>query len=204
MESTTLPRPPRQPSSESMKRKRIKVHASTQRDMRLRMVSVSESEAEMKKKKAMESSVRRFTPTVQQVNRYFWAKTAMSKTQEELMSAQVNLYLSKLKSSRPKYETQIVPRELRSNEIPVGLVSAFTEQCARPGPRKIVKAFDEMEYYQSRQAPLTANLPDTYTTRAFRAYIERNNERVPETLTRSFRVCQPEEPPSSPRRRKRY
>ena len=195
--------PLRQPSVESTKKpKRIKVHASTQRDMRIRMASISESEAEMKKKNAMESSVRRFTPTVHQVNRYFWAKTSISKTQEEIMSGSVSLYLAKLKASRPKYETQIVPRELRSNEIPIGLSSAFTEQHARPGPRKIVKAFDDMDYYRSEQAPLTANLPDMYVTRAFRAYIERKHERVPETLKHPFRVAEPVDPPETPRRRR--
>jgi hypothetical protein len=62
----------------------------------------------------------------------------------------------------------------------------WTERVAPTAPKKIIRAFDEANYYVSGQQPLTGWMPDSFVTRQFRDYIDRNHERVSQVLTKPY------------------
>lgn len=124
-------------------------------------------------------------------SRYFWMRTRPPKTHEELHSKNVEIYLAKLKASRPKREKEFNMREMRWNEIPEGLSDAWTELGAPRVPGILNAAFDDTGFYRTKQIPLSSVLTDMAVTRNFKAYLEQNKERVSDTLRAPFEVSQP-------------
>jgi hypothetical protein len=102
------------------------------------------------------------------------------------MSEPVTVYIERLKKAYLKPQPTFAPRELQHNEVPKGLESAWTEFAAPTAPRKVIRAFDERDFYRSRDPPLSSRLPDVFVARAFRKYIEMNHERVSEALAHPF------------------
>jgi hypothetical protein len=115
--------------------------------------------------------------------REFWAQESSELTDEFINSPKVDAYLLRLRKSHLKSDKRFFPRELRHNEIPKGLESMWTEGVAPSGPRKIVRAFDDQGFYHSEQPPLSKRLPDLFVTQQFRAFIDRNHERLTTVLT---------------------
>lgn len=136
-------------------------------------------------KKPRETPPKRFQPG-QVPSRYFWMRNRPPKTQEELYSKNVEIYLAKLRASRPKREKEFNMREMHWNEIPESLSSAWTEVTAPRGPGRLNRAFDETGFYRTKQSDLSSVLTDMDVTRNFKAYLEQNKERVTDTLRAPF------------------
>jgi hypothetical protein len=150
------------------------------------MANRADTLADVNRRKTLETKARLYRPPVRTVERYFWSRKAVTPTQEKIMSESIDVYMERLKKACLKPELVFAPRELRHNEVPKGLESAWTEFASPSGPRKIVRAFDETDFYRSQDPPLTSHLPDIFVARAFRNYVEKNNERMSEVLRQPF------------------
>lgn len=163
----------------------INPHEASERHKNTFMVSSTETEAQVTKKLDMASSVRRYRAPPKAISHYLWSRTAINPKQKETMIESVDIYLEKLKASRPKRESLITPRELTYNEIPQDLNTPFVKCYAPRGPRKIVRAFNDDGYYECQQESLTPALPDLFIAREFKNFIVSNHERMPRVLEES-------------------
>ncbi|OHS96674.1 hypothetical protein TRFO_09831 [Tritrichomonas foetus] len=164
------------------RRKKVNVNEFTERDRNIRMANNHETETEFTRRTMMESDARRYTPSRDAINHYFWARSNISPADREKMSQNVDIYMKKLKASRPKREKTLLPRELKLNEIPADLHGPWSDHVAPRVSRRISREFDKSDYYKSQSKPLTPVQTDHFVFKAFREYIENNQERVPSIL----------------------
>lgn len=125
------------------------------------------------------SSIRSYRPPAGTYQKFLQSKKDINSHQTQTMMISVESYLEKLKESRKPVEEQINPRQLSYNEIPTELESPWFRVVAPTVPSKIKKAYDQTNYYKSKQQPLQSVLPNLFITRQFQNYIEENHERMP-------------------------
>lgn len=174
---------------------RVKVVPDAELKLKRKMsIAVVSKQPQTKKEKP------KFKPK-QATSRYFWLRSAAPKTHEEIYSKNVDIYLAKLKASRPKREAEFKMREMQWNEIPEGLSNAWTERVAPRAPRVLRQAFDNTEFYAAKEPQLSSVLTDMAVTRTFKSYLEQNKERISDTLKAPFQISEPPATTRGPRRR---
>lgn len=164
------------------RRKVINVHEATERDKRIRMANSKETEAEFSKRVIMESDARRYAPPHDSVYHFFKSKEEITPEESEKMNQSVDVYMMKLRASKKVEKREFTPRELNYNEIPFDLHNPYTEFVAPKISKKITRDFNERNFYHPEYKPLTPVQSDLFVYKAFRDYLERNNERIPSMM----------------------
>lgn len=117
--------------------------------------------------------------------RYFWEK-ANEQPKKDVNTPNVDRYYEKLKATRQKPQHQFKAYELQSNQIPINLYSAQMKCSVKTPPKKMIRIFNESNFYDSKQTKLTNHLQESFVAESFKNYLEKNHERIPEILNQPF------------------
>lgn len=117
--------------------------------------------------------------------RYFWEK-ANERPKKDVNTPNIDRYYEKLKATRQKPQHQFKAYELQSNQIPVKLYSAQMKCSVKSPPKKMIRIFNDSDFYDCKQPKLVNHLPESFISTSFKNYLEKNHERVPEILNQPF------------------
>ena len=162
----------------TMRLRAINPHAASQHVFENAAASGKETMAEALHAAELNSEVRKWRPPPGVSDHFSWSINAIPKEKEATMRESVDLFLSRMTydSSAGAFDIKEMTESMTPYEVSSARLSF------RPGPRRLVRAFDRSGVYDSKQKPLVTTLPNLQIVRDFKKFVTQRNQKMSKIL----------------------